>query len=387
MAYHNSLSGRMEELRFPAVRSPGDESAFSNGNGAGRGDNPYFTSPADSRSNLQRRFTADSSKMSMNRSSFGGAAYPPVNAQQVRPKVFTVHRIHKSPCAKFARTHVLLEEQKALNQICCPSSEDRATGLYLPLGCDCFCFPKPSSYLVLIIFGASEVVFASVWSLTSILSSRRSPPWKRFRRPSATHRNSSASSRCKNETYRWVQAKKSSRPSPPVSIDHHSLALSVSQPLLLSTTMVSTPIASRDLQECPITASCLLLAWAKEHLVQARSCRLVQRDCLAACTIKLRSLPPSQSQGLDVALTRKKTTQRSCLTFATLRGMWSHSLHRFFPLHLAFCSSHLKFDLQGFSRAFLLFTSRLVLLQAFFMRKSSFPSLPPPPTSAARTLD
>ena len=106
MAYHNSLSGRMEELRFPAVRSPGDESAFSNGNGAGRGDNPYFTSPADSRSNLQRRFTADSSKMSMNRSSFGGAAYPPVNVQQVRLEAFTTQSMAQSFCAELARRHV-----------------------------------------------------------------------------------------------------------------------------------------------------------------------------------------------------------------------------------------------------------------------------------------
>lgn len=110
MAYHNSLSGRMEELRFPAVRSPGDESAFSNGNGAGRGDNPYFTSPADSRSNLQRRFTADSSKMSMNRSSFGGAAYPPVNAQQVRLKAFTAQYSHELLVRKLLERMFLLEE-------------------------------------------------------------------------------------------------------------------------------------------------------------------------------------------------------------------------------------------------------------------------------------
>ena len=110
MAYHNSLSGRMEELRFPAVRSPGDESAFSNGNGAGRGDNPYFTSPADSRSNLQRRFTADSSKMSMNRSSFGGAAYPSVNAQQVRLEAFTTLYSHKRLAGNSLDRMILLEE-------------------------------------------------------------------------------------------------------------------------------------------------------------------------------------------------------------------------------------------------------------------------------------
>ena len=125
MAYQNSLSGRMEELRFPAVRSPGDESAFPNGNGAGRGDNAYFTAPADSRSNLQRRFTADSSKMSMNRP-FGGAAYPPVNTQQVRLESFTTQYIHQWSCVKLAPRHVPAGSiEKLLNKIFCPSSEDR----------------------------------------------------------------------------------------------------------------------------------------------------------------------------------------------------------------------------------------------------------------------
>ena len=176
-------------------------------------------------------------------------------------------------------------------------------------------------YLIRSVFSASKIVPASAWSLTPILISHRSPPWKRFKRPSATHRSSFAFSKCKNETYRWVQAKKSLKQSRLVSTDHHSLVPSASQPLLPSITMVSTPIDSRDLQECPTIASCLLLAWAKEHLVQARSCLLAQVVCLAACTVKLRSLLPSQSQDLDVALTKKKTTRRSCLTFAILQGM------------------------------------------------------------------
>ncbi|KIW57986.1 hypothetical protein PV05_02539 [Exophiala xenobiotica] len=67
MAFPNTLSGRMEELRFPNLRSPDADSAFSPNGSSTREQSPFFpnvhTSSNDARASLQRRFTTDSSKM------------------------------------------------------------------------------------------------------------------------------------------------------------------------------------------------------------------------------------------------------------------------------------------------------------------------------------
>ncbi len=70
MAFSNPLSGRMEELRFPSLRSPDSEGPYSpNGASSTRDQNPFFanihSSSNDARASLQRRFTTDSSKMPM----------------------------------------------------------------------------------------------------------------------------------------------------------------------------------------------------------------------------------------------------------------------------------------------------------------------------------
>ena len=65
MAYSNGLTGRMEELRFPVLRSPEVESPYTNGSAGSRDSNPFFTmqnAANDARGSLQRRFTADSGK-------------------------------------------------------------------------------------------------------------------------------------------------------------------------------------------------------------------------------------------------------------------------------------------------------------------------------------
>ena len=71
MAFPNTLSGRMEELRFPSLRSPDTESPFGANGASTRDQNPFFpsmhTSSNDARASLQRRFTTDSSKMPMAR--------------------------------------------------------------------------------------------------------------------------------------------------------------------------------------------------------------------------------------------------------------------------------------------------------------------------------
>lgn len=68
MAFKNGLSERLDELRFPSPRSPPSESSFP-----GYGPFPpnhsnlasAFPRPTgDVRSNIQRRFTTDSSKLS-----------------------------------------------------------------------------------------------------------------------------------------------------------------------------------------------------------------------------------------------------------------------------------------------------------------------------------
>jgi hypothetical protein len=68
MAYSNTLSGRMGELRFPNLRSPELDGTFSPNGVSARDQNSYFsnlqTSSNDARASLQRRFTTDSSKMS-----------------------------------------------------------------------------------------------------------------------------------------------------------------------------------------------------------------------------------------------------------------------------------------------------------------------------------
>ncbi|KAJ9625485.1 uncharacterized protein PV06_01772 [Exophiala oligosperma] len=67
MAFSNTLSGRMEELRFPSLRSPEADGTFSPNGSSTREQSPFFpsvhTSSNDARASLQRRFTTDSSKM------------------------------------------------------------------------------------------------------------------------------------------------------------------------------------------------------------------------------------------------------------------------------------------------------------------------------------
>src|ERR1700761_5648456 len=67
MAFANRLSERMEELRFPSVRSPNEESPYSSFTTPPRADNSFFATfqqpSADSRGSLQRRFTTDSGKI------------------------------------------------------------------------------------------------------------------------------------------------------------------------------------------------------------------------------------------------------------------------------------------------------------------------------------
>lgn len=84
MAFQNSLNGRMEELRFPSLRSPNTDT-FTNGATPGRVDSSYFsTMPIsnDARTSLQRRFTTDSSKMSQAKPF--GAQFAAMNSQSVR---------------------------------------------------------------------------------------------------------------------------------------------------------------------------------------------------------------------------------------------------------------------------------------------------------------
>jgi hypothetical protein len=73
MAFANGLSERMEELRFPNPRSPNDEPPYTGYTSPSRGQTSFYSSfqqpSSDSRLNLQRRFTTDSSKTSM--SSYG----------------------------------------------------------------------------------------------------------------------------------------------------------------------------------------------------------------------------------------------------------------------------------------------------------------------------
>lgn len=78
MAYSNALNGRMEELRFPSVRPTSDslnDMSFSGNLASKRDSNPFYTGlgPATTevRGSLQRRFTTDSSKLSLGRASFG----------------------------------------------------------------------------------------------------------------------------------------------------------------------------------------------------------------------------------------------------------------------------------------------------------------------------
>ncbi|KAJ4557958.1 hypothetical protein HRR78_001633 [Exophiala dermatitidis] len=71
MAYSNTLSGRLEELRFPSLRSPDIEGPLSPNGSSIREQKPFFsnihTSSGDARASLQRRFTTDSSKMPVGR--------------------------------------------------------------------------------------------------------------------------------------------------------------------------------------------------------------------------------------------------------------------------------------------------------------------------------
>lgn len=91
MAFSNPLSGRMEELRFPNLRSP-DTEVFSPNSTAVRDQNSYFAYPQnssnDARASLQRRFTTDSSKMSASRPF--GQQYSSMNSTAVRGLFFVI---------------------------------------------------------------------------------------------------------------------------------------------------------------------------------------------------------------------------------------------------------------------------------------------------------
>ncbi|RMZ79770.1 hypothetical protein DV738_g3205, partial [Chaetothyriales sp. CBS 135597] len=81
----NRLSERMEELRFPSIRSP-DLDSFTNGTNPGRADSYFSALPPinDPRASLQRRFTTDSSKISMARPF--GSQFGAVSAQTIKNK-------------------------------------------------------------------------------------------------------------------------------------------------------------------------------------------------------------------------------------------------------------------------------------------------------------
>ena len=87
MAFANRLSERMEELRFPSVRSPNDETPYNTFASPPRADSSFFSTfqqpSVDSRGSLQRRFTTDSGKGS---TAFG-QGYNPGNTT-VRQKTF-----------------------------------------------------------------------------------------------------------------------------------------------------------------------------------------------------------------------------------------------------------------------------------------------------------
>jgi len=75
----------MEELRYGGLRSPGIDAPFTNNAASNRDSNPFFTSiqpTNDSRGNLQRRFTTDSSKMALGRP-FGQQQYTSLDATAV----------------------------------------------------------------------------------------------------------------------------------------------------------------------------------------------------------------------------------------------------------------------------------------------------------------
>lgn len=68
MAFKNGLSERLDELRFPSPRSPPSESSFPGYGSLSPGHSNFVSAfsrpPGDVRSNIQRRFTTDSSKLS-----------------------------------------------------------------------------------------------------------------------------------------------------------------------------------------------------------------------------------------------------------------------------------------------------------------------------------
>ncbi|KIX09150.1 uncharacterized protein Z518_00228 [Rhinocladiella mackenziei CBS 650.93] len=90
MAFSNTLSGRMEELRFPSLRSPDTESPFNSNASSTRDQNPFFsnihTSSNDARASLQRRFTTDSSKMPVARPF--GQQYNSINPTASNPYLY-----------------------------------------------------------------------------------------------------------------------------------------------------------------------------------------------------------------------------------------------------------------------------------------------------------
>lgn len=107
----NRLSERMEELRFPSLRSPEHDSSFGNGAGPGRVDSSYFANMPqsnDARVSLQRRFTTDSSKTSMSRPF--SSQYGTVNAQTVcHPFTCSASLYESHICRRFRRSEWIFQ--------------------------------------------------------------------------------------------------------------------------------------------------------------------------------------------------------------------------------------------------------------------------------------
>ena len=129
MAFSNALNGRMDELRFPTLRTADNEGPFSALPNK-RDSNSYYpgmnSASSDVRGPLQRRFTTDSSKLNFGRAAFG-QQYSSFASQNEQKQIYEDIQIARR---KAQEQLALLDEKEKRLQLGNPAQQeiDRFTG-------------------------------------------------------------------------------------------------------------------------------------------------------------------------------------------------------------------------------------------------------------------
>lgn len=154
MAFKNGLSERLDELRFPSPRSPPSESSFPGYGSLSPGHSNFVSAfsrpPGDVRSNIQRRFTTDSSKLSSwNYLNHGASPMPDPLDMMSSVSLASFRGPFCWPVRSFSFVFFLLEARLDLLCSRCPNIISPPSVLTVPCSrsLPLICFPAGQSLL------------------------------------------------------------------------------------------------------------------------------------------------------------------------------------------------------------------------------------------------